>query len=180
MIRDITLGQYYPADSVIHRLDARTKLIGTMAFIISLFLFGNWEGFIVATAFLVGVIRLSKVPVRFMLKGLKAIVVLLAITAVFNIFVVPGDIIWQLGFLKVTKQGLSKAGFMALRLSYLIVGSSVMTSIYCHLLSLRVIYTDRFGMVSHRRYSVRVYKCRQNVGKMSAHRNSFFGVVKAI
>ena len=127
MIRDITLGQYYPADSVIHRLDARTKLIGTMSFIISLFLFGNWEGFIVATAFLVGVIRLSKVPVRFMLKGLKAIVVLLAITAVFNIFVVPGDIIWQLGFLKVTKQGLSKAGFMALRLSYLIVGSSVMT-----------------------------------------------------
>lgn len=127
MIRDITLGQFYPVDSVIHRLDPRTKLIGTIAFIVSLFLFKNWPGYIVATAFMAAVIRLSRVPFRYMVKGLRAIIVLLLITVVFNLFIIPGEVLWDFGILKITKEGLSQAGFMAVRLIYLIIGSSVMT-----------------------------------------------------
>ena len=73
MIREITLGQYYPVDSVLHRMDPRTKLFGTMIFIVSLFLADSLEAYGVATIFLVLVIRLSKVPFSFMIRGLKAI-----------------------------------------------------------------------------------------------------------
>ena len=127
MLRDITLGQYYPADSVIHKLDPRLKLIGTMVFLVSLFLSHDWIGYLAATVFLAGVIRASRVPFRYMLKGLKAIILILLITVVFNLFVVPGDVIWEFWVLRVTHQGLSQAGFMAVRLIYLIIGSSVMT-----------------------------------------------------
>ena len=127
MIRDITLGQYYPADSVLHKLDPRTKLIGTVAFIVSLFLFKNWPGYAAATAFLAAVIVLSRVPVRYMIKGLKAIIILLLITVIFNMFIVPGEVLWDFGLVKVTREGLSQAGFMAVRLIYLIIGSSIMT-----------------------------------------------------
>ena len=127
MIREITLGQYYPTNSVIHRLDPRTKLIGTIAFIVSLFLFKSWLGYAAATLFLAGIIRTSKVPFRYMMRGLKAIIVLLLITVVFNLFIIPGEVIWDFGILKITREGLSQAGFMAVRLIYLIIGSSVMT-----------------------------------------------------
>ena len=79
MIRDITIGQYYPAESVIHRLDPRVKLVGTMTFIISLFLHRSFLMYLVAAVFLTVVIKASKVPFRFMIKGLKAIMVLLLI-----------------------------------------------------------------------------------------------------
>ena len=127
MLRDITLGQYYPADSVLHKLDPRTKLIGTVAFIVSLFLFKNWPGYAAATAFLAAVIVLSRVPFRYMIKGLKAIIILLLITVIFNMFIVPGEVLWDFGLVKVTREGLSQAGFMAVRLIYLIIGSSIMT-----------------------------------------------------
>ena len=84
MLRDITIGQYYPADSVIHRLDPRVKLMGTFLYIISLLSFRGIAGFLLATLFLIAVIRLSKVPFSYMVKGLKAIVILMVITAVFN------------------------------------------------------------------------------------------------
>lgn len=127
MIRDITLGQYYPAGSVLHRLDPRTKFVGTLLFVISLFIFHTFPGYGVATVFLAGMIVLSKVPVSFMFRGLKAIVIILLITVVFNIFLTPGRAIWQVGFLKVTWEGLMQAGRMAIRLIYLVVGSSIMT-----------------------------------------------------
>lgn len=127
MLRDITLGQFYPADSVLHKLDPRTKFLGTMAFIISVFLFNTFPGYAVATLFLGGLIFLSKVPVKFIFKGLKAIFVILLITVAFNILLTPGEILWKWGFLKVTKEGLVLAGRMAIRLTYLVIGSSVMT-----------------------------------------------------
>ncbi|MGI6069468.1 MAG: energy-coupling factor transporter transmembrane component T family protein [Blautia sp.] len=127
MIRDITLGQYYPADSILHKLDPRTKFIGTLAFIISVFVFRSWLGYGIATVFLVSMIALSKVPVKFMFKGLKAILFILLITVVFNILLTPGEILWKWGFLKVTKEGLVLAGRMAIRLTYLVIGSSIMT-----------------------------------------------------
>ena len=127
MIRDITLGQYYPVDSVIHRMDPRTKLFGTMVFIISLFLSDNIVTYVIATLFLVMCIRLSKVPFSFMVRGLKAIVFLLLISVSFNLFLTDGKVLFQIGFLKIPQEGIATACFMGLRLMYLVIGSSVMT-----------------------------------------------------
>ena len=127
MIRDITIGQYYPADSLIHKLDPRTKLLGTLMFIVSVFVFHTFWGYLVATVFLGSVILISKVPVKFIFKGLKAIFVLLLFTIVFNIILTPGEVLWRWGFIKVTKEGLVLAGTMAIRLVYLVIGSSIMT-----------------------------------------------------
>lgn len=128
MIRDITLGQYYPARSVIHKLDPRVKLVSTIVYVISLFVAKGFPGYVVATVFLAMIIRLSKVPFRFMVKGLKAIVMILMITVVFNLFLLDGDVVlWEFGFLRITDTGLRTAVFMAVRLIYLIIGSSVMT-----------------------------------------------------
>ena len=128
MIRDITLGQYYPAKSVIHQLDPRVKLVATMLYIVSLFVAKGLLGYVIATLFLGMVIRMSKVPFGFMIKGLKAIIMLLMITVIFNLFLIDGDVVlWHFGFLRITDQGLKTAIFMAIRLIYLIIGSSVMT-----------------------------------------------------
>lgn len=85
MIRDITIGQYYPANSVIHRLDPRVKLLGTIVFVVTVFFVNDLIGLALATAVLAAVISLSKVPLRYMLKGLKAIFILMIFT-VFSIF----------------------------------------------------------------------------------------------
>lgn len=127
MIRDITIGQYYPANSVIHRLDPRTKLVGTLVFLISLFAFRSFAAYAVATVFLAAVIRASKVPFKFMVKGLKAIVILMMITVVFNMFLTPGEPLFSIWKLTITREGVVQAAFMAIRLTYLISGASIMT-----------------------------------------------------
>ncbi len=127
MLRDITLGQYYQTESLIHRLDPRVKLGGTVLYIISLFLFKNFVGYLVAALFLALVIRLSKVPFRFMVKGMKGILFLLLITLGFNLFLTPGTVVVSFWKLKITKEGIYVAATMAVRLSLLIIGSSVMT-----------------------------------------------------
>lgn len=127
MLRDITLGQYYQTDSVIHRLDPRVKLTATMAYILSLFLFDGIAGYIVAALFLVLVIKLSCVPFKFMVKGMKAIVFLLMITVAFNMFLTPGETLVTIWKLKITKEGVKVALTMAIRLVFLVIGSSVMT-----------------------------------------------------
>jgi len=127
MLKDITLGQYYPTESVIHRLDPRVKLLGTFLFIISLFVNDNFIGYIASVLFLATVIILSKVPFSFMVRGMKAIVVLLLFSVVLNLFLTEGDVLVSFWKLTITKQGLYTAVFMALRLSFLIIGSSIMT-----------------------------------------------------
>lgn len=127
MIRDITIGQYYPADSILHRLDPRVKFIGTFLFLVSLFVADSFWGYLLATCFLAGIIALSKVPVKFMLKGLKPLFILLLITVLFNLFLIPGTVIWQAGFLKITREGITQAVKIGIRLIYLVMGSSVMT-----------------------------------------------------
>ena len=127
MIRDITSGQYYPVESVVHRLDPRTKLFGTLIYIISLFVADNLLCYAVATVFLAMAVRTSRVPFKFIVRGLKAIVFLLLISISFNLFLTNGRVIFQIGFLKVTHEGLRLAVFMGLRLMYLVIGSSVMT-----------------------------------------------------
>lgn len=112
---------------MLHRMDPRTKLFGTMVFIISLFMANSIWCYVAATVFLAVCIRLSDVPFKFMVKGLKAILFLLLISVSFNLFLTDGREIFRLGFLRVTWEGLQLAGFMALRLVYLVIGSSVMT-----------------------------------------------------
>ena len=127
MIRDITIGQYYPVESVVHRLDPRTKLFGTLIYIISLFFADNLLCYAAATVFLAMAVRASRVPFKFIVRGLKAIVFLLLISISFNLFLTNGQVIFRIGFLKVTHEGLRLAVFMGLRLMYLVIGSSVMT-----------------------------------------------------
>ena len=127
MIRDITIGQFYPADSVLHRLDARVKLSGTCIFIISLFLFQSYCGYIVATLFLAGLIAISKVPVSFIFKGLKTIIFLLILTALLNMIFTPGRELVSFWKITITIEGVKFAAFMVVRLIYLIIGSSLMT-----------------------------------------------------
>lgn len=127
MLRDITIGQYYQTESVIHKLDPRVKIGGTLLYIISLFLFENVWGYVLAALFLGLVIKLSNVPFRFMVRGMKAILFLLIITLIFNLFLTPGEVLVSFWKLKITKEGVRMAVTMALRLSFLIIGSSIMT-----------------------------------------------------
>lgn len=127
MIRDITLGQYYPEQSVIHRLDARTKILGTLLYIIEVFLVNSFAGFglvILALGILIGI---SKVPVRFIFKGLKAVVFIILLTFVLNLFMFDGTVLWHWKFLTITYEGLYRSCFMALRLILLIIGTSMLT-----------------------------------------------------
>ena len=127
MLRDITLGQYYPVDSLLHRLDPRTKLFGTLVYIVTLFIADNLWAYLAATIFLITAIKLSNVPVKFMVRGLKSIVFLLLISVSFNLFLTPGTPIFKIGFLQMTWEGLRFAAFMAIRLVYLVMGSTILT-----------------------------------------------------
>lgn len=127
MLRDITLGQYYPGTSIVHRLDPRVKLMGTLVFIVSLFAFGSVSSYIVATAGLVCVIRLSAVPLGYIVRGLKMIFILMVITALFNLLLTPGEVIAQFWIFKISLEGVKLTIHMIFRLSYLIIGSSIMT-----------------------------------------------------
>ena len=96
MLRDITIGQYYPAESPVHRLDPRVKLGATVIYIVSLFLFESFAAYAVAALFLAAVIKLSKVPFKFMVRGLKSIMILMMITVLFNLFLTPGNTVLQI------------------------------------------------------------------------------------
>ena len=107
MIRDITIGQYYPANSVIHRLDPRVKIVATLLFLISLFVQKSVLGYLVATLFLAGVIHLSKVPLKFIMKGLKPIMILLLITVAFNLFLNNGgEVLVHFWIFQITNLGI--------------------------------------------------------------------------
>ena len=127
MIRDITLGQYFPGESVIHRLDPRVKIIATLLFIVELFIVDNFIGFAVAAVYLGAIIAVSKVPLSFIVRGLKPIIVILLFTFALNIFMVDGQIIWQWKFLHITVEGVRLAVFMAIRIILLLIGSSMLT-----------------------------------------------------
>jgi energy-coupling factor transport system permease protein len=128
MIRDITIGQYYPAESAIHKLDPRVKLFATLIYIIALFSFKGIASWIFISVGLFAVIRISRIPFKFIVKGLKAIVVILLITVCFNLFLTPGNVTyWSYGKLKLTDTGIMTAVTMIIRLIYLIIGTSLMT-----------------------------------------------------
>ena len=127
MLREITLGQYYPAESILHSLDPRVKLFGTLIFIITLFSANNVVLFAAVLITLIGVIRMSHVPFSFMVKGLRSIVILLIIAGLFNLFLTPGRTIFSFWIFTVSDVGLKNAVLMTSRMVLLIIGTSVMT-----------------------------------------------------
>ncbi|MBR4342754.1 MAG: energy-coupling factor transporter transmembrane protein EcfT [Lachnospiraceae bacterium] len=127
MLRDLTLGQYYPVDSVIHRLDPRTKFLGTLMFIVSVFLFKTFWGFLLCGGFVIGVTILARIPIKYILKGIRPILFLLLFMMIFNLLLTPGEVIGEWWIFKVTKEGIYAALFMGLRLIMLVFGSSLMT-----------------------------------------------------
>lgn len=127
MLKDITIGQYFPGDSVVHKLDPRIKIIVTFVFIISLFFINTFIPYIFVFVFIFSAIMISKVPPKFIFKGLKPLVIIIAITFFINVFMTKGEILFEIGPLDVTKEGLFQATFMALRLVLLIIGTSLLT-----------------------------------------------------
>lgn len=127
MLKDITIGQYYPTSSIIHKLDSRVKLVATFIFMVSLFIINKFWPYLIVVGCLLSVIKLSKIPGKFIVKGLKPLKWIIIFTFIINIFFIPGDPIWSFGFIKITEQGISQAIFMGLRLIFLVVGTSLLT-----------------------------------------------------
>lgn len=130
MLKDITIGQYIPGDTFIHKLDPRTKILLTFFFIISLFIVDNFIGYIIIFGFIAMVAYVAKIQPRYLYKGLKPVFILIAFTAALNLFMIrgtDGSLVFQLGFVKVYKEGIYTAIFMALRLIFLIMGTTIMT-----------------------------------------------------
>lgn len=127
MLRDITIGQYYSADSVIHSLDPRVKLFGVLLFIISLFTFGNIFSYCLATIILIVVITVSKIPFKYVIRGLKPLLILLLFTTVLNLFTTKGEVLIHIWKLSITKEGIFLAVHIFVRLMYLIIASSLLT-----------------------------------------------------
>lgn len=127
MFKEITIGQYYPMDSAIHRLDPRVKLIATFAYLISLFIVHSWSGYLVAACAVAVVIAVSHVPFGYIMRGMKAVMMILMVTVVFNLFLTEGRPLVHFWKLTITYEGLDFAAKMAVRLIFLIIGSSLMT-----------------------------------------------------
>lgn len=127
MLKDITLGQFFPGETVVHKLDPRTKILIMLAYIAVTFCVKNFYGYIALAAFTTGAVILSKIPPSFVIKGLKPIMVFIIITALFNLFLTRGTVVWQFGVLKITYEGIRFAAFMVLRLTFLILGTSLLT-----------------------------------------------------
>ncbi len=127
MLQDITLGQYYPGNSILHRLDPRTKFLGTLIFIVGLFLVQGVIGYTFVTVVLLALICLSQVPWKIVLKGLRAVLFILILTMLFNIFLIPGKVIAQWWIFRITEEGLYTAIRMGIRLVYLVTGSTLLT-----------------------------------------------------
>ncbi len=128
MLSDITLGQFFPGNSFIHRLDPRCKILMVIAYITGIFVIDTLWGYLLLGAFLSACILVSKVPIRFMLKGLKPVMFFIVLTGLFNLFLTSsGKTLWQYSFLEIKDEGLFNAVFMILRLFFLILGTSLLT-----------------------------------------------------
>lgn len=127
MLADITLGQYYPVNSFVHKMDAQIKILITLLFMIAVFLVKGFIGFAVLSLFLIIAVKASKIPFRFIIKGVKPILIFVIFTVILNMFMTGGTkaftfIIWD-----VTYEGIFASVFMALRIIFLVIGSSFLT-----------------------------------------------------
>lgn len=127
MLKDITIGQYYPTKSKIHDLDPRVKILATFLFMTSLFIIDDFYSYILVALFMGAVIKLSKIPMSYMIKGIKPLWVLILLTFLLNVFMIPGELLYSFGFLKITKEGLDQGSFMVIRLVFLVIGTSILT-----------------------------------------------------
>lgn len=128
MLKDITLGQFFPGNSFIHRLDPRTKLVMLVVYIVALFTASGWIGYGVMFAFLVTCILISRIPLKSIIKGLKPLVFILVFTAILNLFLTDGDTVWfSFWVLKITKEGTIRAVMMLLRILMLVAGTFLLT-----------------------------------------------------
>ncbi len=128
MFRDITIGQYYPGDSIIHKTDPRVKILGVIVYIALLFIIDNiWE-LILPAAMLFILIRISKVPISYILRGLKMLAVLIAFAVVFNLLFTEGEnVLWKWWAFTISREGILRAGFFAARLILVVLGASMLT-----------------------------------------------------
>jgi energy-coupling factor transport system permease protein len=127
MLTDITLGQYFPGHSFLHKLDPRAKIMATMIFIIAIFFAESIPAYGVVTAFVVLNFALSRLPLKLIVKSLKPLWIIIVFTMGIHIFTTPGVVLWQYGFLSITKEGVYQGSLMTARLVYLIVFSSLLT-----------------------------------------------------
>ena len=127
MLKDITLGQYFPGDSLAHRLDPRTKLILTVIYIVTLFCAKSFVSYGVVAALLVTGVKISGVAPKALVKGLKPILFIVCFTAALNLLYTPGDVLVSLWIFKITTQGIFTAFFMVLRITMLIMGTFLLT-----------------------------------------------------
>lgn len=124
---NITIGQYYPENSIIHKLDPRVKLFGTMVLIVLLFMIKNVWGYALFTVFMAAIIKASKVPFGKLLRGVRGILFILLFSAVLNVFLTPGHVLVEFWMITITKEGIIKGGVIAVRLIYLVICTSIMT-----------------------------------------------------
>ncbi len=128
MLKDITLGQYFPGHSAIHRMDPRTKLLLTIGYIIALFMAGNWLSYLLMMIFLVSCVKISGIPPKSILRGMKPLVLILVFTGALNLFYTDGGVeLVRIGSLAITTQGLKQAFFMIWRILMLISGTFLLT-----------------------------------------------------
>ena len=128
MLKDITLGQYFPGNSVIHRLDPRTKLIMLVVYIVALFCAANWISYALTLVFLIVVIAASTIPLKSILRGMKPLVLILVFTGVLNLFFTPGQTqLVSFWGITIYTEGLVRAFFMVARILMLIAGTFLLT-----------------------------------------------------
>ena len=127
MLKDITLGQFFPGTSLAHRLDPRTKILLTVIYIVALFCAESFVSYGLMVALLITGVKVSGVAPKALVKGLKPVLFIICFTAVLNLFYTPGEILVQFWALKITKEGIFTAFFMALRISMLIMGTFLLT-----------------------------------------------------
>lgn len=130
MLNDITLGQYFPGDSPVHRMDPRMKLILTIVYIVGVFMVGNLPGYAIALLFLFLVTKLAGLSFKYLLKGIKPLRFIIIFTFLLQLFFYTGEtetVLLQIGFFKLTREALASAFYFAMRLVFLVMGTSVLT-----------------------------------------------------
>ncbi len=127
MLSDITIGQYLPGNSFLHKLDPRTKIIAVILYMIALFIVNNFVGLGTMLVLSLAIVLISRIPLRFFFRGIKAILFIVLLTVGLQMFMTPGEPLWEMGFLKITREGIHQAIFMGTRLILLVSITSILT-----------------------------------------------------
>ena len=127
MLKDITLGQYFPGSTPVHRLDPRTKLLMVIVYIVALFLAKWWVSYGLMLAFLITAVAVSRIRPKALFKGLKPLLVIMIFTALINLFYTDGEVLAQFWIFRITREGIVQATFLVLRIMMLVAGTFLLT-----------------------------------------------------